>query len=139
METDRELKEEVDRIITGLALSEEWDNRILAMGRLEGLVMGGAARLDSFCDVLKSLKDSLTAQVIVQNFYIEFSVFHPVLSLTLVYDFDILFMCPTRSGSMAIGRDQEMPSCAFMEKVTRRTCRTRSLYSVLLYAHWAPC
>lgn len=64
VETDRELKDEVDKIVTGLALSEEWDKRIMALERLEGLLMGGAARLESCCDILKSLKDPLTAQVI---------------------------------------------------------------------------
>ena len=47
----------------GLDAQVDWDKRIEALLRLEGLIKGGAAQLDGFADALKLMRDPLTAQI----------------------------------------------------------------------------
>jgi hypothetical protein len=61
--SERELSAEVEALIASLAPSQEWDVRMGALARLEGLVMGGAARMDGFQAALRALRDVLLAQM----------------------------------------------------------------------------
>jgi CLIP-associating protein 1/2 len=61
--SERELAAEVEALNASLAPSQEWDVRMGALARLEGLVMGGAARMDGFQAALRALRDVLLAQM----------------------------------------------------------------------------
>jgi CLIP-associating protein 1/2 len=61
--SERELASEVEALLAALAATQEWDVRMAALARLEGLVMGGAARVDGFQQALRSLRDALLAQL----------------------------------------------------------------------------
>ena len=61
--SERELAAEVEALLASLAATQEWDVRMAALARLEGLVMGGAARVEGFQAALRALRDALTAQL----------------------------------------------------------------------------
>lgn len=62
--SDRDLAKEFEHIHAVLAAgSGDWDKRIAAMVRLEGLVKGGAAAFDQFGELLRPLVDLLAQQL----------------------------------------------------------------------------
>lgn len=61
--SDRELKSELDRIQAALAATGDWDKRVAAMLRLEGLLKGGAGGYEAFAEMLRPLRDPLTVQL----------------------------------------------------------------------------
>lgn len=61
--SERQLSDEFQTIIAGLELNLEWDQRVTAMLRLEGLVKGGAADLPAFTELLPSMQPCLAAQL----------------------------------------------------------------------------
>ena len=61
--SEAELRSELERVVAQLAPAVEWTQRVDALLRLEGLVMGGAAGFAGFSELLLGLRDALTAQV----------------------------------------------------------------------------
>jgi hypothetical protein len=63
VETEEQLREELGGIAGSLTPSTDWTQRVDALLRLEGLLLGGAAQLAGFAEVLQALRDPLIAQV----------------------------------------------------------------------------
>eukprot|EP00210_Caulerpa_lentillifera_P006256 g5975.t1 len=57
------LKKELDAIGRSLGSTVDWVERIQAIIRLEGLILGGATQWPSFLELLRNLKDPLVAQI----------------------------------------------------------------------------
>eukprot|EP01006_Ploeotia_vitrea_P052224 TRINITY_DN67660_c9_g7_i1.p1 TRINITY_DN67660_c9_g7~~TRINITY_DN67660_c9_g7_i1.p1 ORF type:complete len:1594 (+),score=981.30 TRINITY_DN67660_c9_g7_i1:137-4918(+) len=62
--SERELEKEIKAIGESLkdSRSTQWKSRIVALQRLAGLVRGGAAELDNFLPLLRSIKDPIASQ-----------------------------------------------------------------------------
>lgn len=63
VDSERMLRAELDKIGSSLALAVDWDKRVQAMLRFEGLLKGGAATFECFYDQVYTLKDPLVQQV----------------------------------------------------------------------------
>lgn len=57
------LRREMECIGRSLGSTVDWVDRIHAIIRLEGLILGGATQYQSFLELLRNLKDPLVAQV----------------------------------------------------------------------------
>lgn len=57
------LKREMETIGRSLGSTVDWVDRIHAIIRLEGLILGGATQWPAFLELLRNLKDPLVAQV----------------------------------------------------------------------------
>lgn len=57
------LRREMESIGRSLGSTVDWIDRIHAMVRLEGLILGGATQWQSFPELLRDLKDPLVEQV----------------------------------------------------------------------------
>ncbi|KAK9807883.1 hypothetical protein WJX72_012183 [[Myrmecia] bisecta] len=63
VDSERELKQEIQKLITAMDVKVDWTKRIEAMLRLEALVLGGAGAWDCFFELLKPLRDPITVQL----------------------------------------------------------------------------
>ena len=61
--SERQLYDEIPKIVDGLELSVEWDQRVKTMLRLEGLINGGAPDFPGFAELLNSVQIPLSAQL----------------------------------------------------------------------------
>ena len=65
MASERDLGQAIDAIAADLGPACDWQKRIAAMERIDGLLAGGAADYSSAFDAnLRSLRDPLTRQVL---------------------------------------------------------------------------
>ncbi|DBB01644.1 hypothetical protein WJX77_005003 [Trebouxia sp. C0004] len=63
VESGRELKAEIEKLVVALDEKQEWTKRVEALLRVESLVRGGAAGLEGFLEMLKPLRQPLTVQL----------------------------------------------------------------------------
>ena len=64
VDSERDLQQEVHAVATALGPDVDWEKRILALERLEGLVAGNAPDLgQAFDAAMRSLQDLLIQQV----------------------------------------------------------------------------
>ncbi|KAL0035610.1 hypothetical protein WJX79_002530 [Trebouxia sp. C0005] len=63
VDSARELKAEIEKLVLALDEKQEWTKRIEALLQLESLVRGGAAGLEGFLEMLKPLRQPLTVQL----------------------------------------------------------------------------
>ena len=64
VDSERELQQEVDAITRSLGFDVDWEKRIVALERLEGLVAGNAPQLGHvFEAAVRSLQDPLIQQI----------------------------------------------------------------------------
>lgn len=64
MYSDRELTQEIDAIVETTSTSKaEWDDRVEALRRFQGLLHGNAAEFDSFPSLVRRMVDPLCKQV----------------------------------------------------------------------------
>ncbi len=63
VDSERTLRAELDQIGSLLALAVDWDKRVQAMLRFEGLLKGGAGNFECFYDQVYTLKEPLMHQV----------------------------------------------------------------------------
>lgn len=61
--SEQELGREMEGLVATLTPKENWENRIAAMRRLEGLLVGGAASMPAFGVLLRQLRDPLASQL----------------------------------------------------------------------------
>ena len=81
--SDKELRAELDAISSLLATAgTDWQARINAMIRLEGLVKGGAAQYDAFGEHLRGLKEPLVKQLEDRRSAVSRQACHLVASLS---------------------------------------------------------
>eukprot|EP00803_Ostreobium_quekettii_P000644 evm.model.scf_83.8 EVM.evm.TU.scf_83.8 scf_83:153419-159961(+) len=63
VQSEKELKNELDKILTDLGASIDWNKRLNALLRLEGMLSGSAPSFPSCAELLRPVKDPLTAQI----------------------------------------------------------------------------
>ena len=83
--TERELHAEMDRVaaaLTGKDAANDWQRRIGALLRLEGLVKGGAAAFPDFDDTLRGLRDALAEQMLDRRSAVSRQVCHLLAALS---------------------------------------------------------
>ncbi|GMH33117.1 hypothetical protein BSKO_00951 [Bryopsis sp. KO-2023] len=98
LESDRELKEVLGKISTQLGLSVDWDKRITALIRLEGIFLGGASSFESCQEYIKMLKDPLTAQINDRRSAVSRQACHAVATMAAImgcqFEAEAIFFLP---------------------------------------------